>query len=401
MLSPPAQLSPLLGPPPAPGPLRSVHVIHHPVGAKAYIEPVVAALNAAGIAAELWIETKPAGQTALAQLQVPHRVLACDWAADPLRAWSMLHAFRAHVRALRPQVVHCHQTRGALLPLLAAGHERAPLAVYHNHGLPFAGAGWPLRWPLLWLEKLHARLADRLLFVSPSTLQLARDAGVVGVRQAELLGDGSIAGVAVDDFAPSAEARHQARRDWQLATGDVVFGFVGRPTARKGFGVLLRAWRRAQAAGQGGRMLLAGVSAADVAQFGGGEGVLALGYVTDMPRFWAACDVAVLPSRSEGLPTSLLEGAAAGCALLATAVPGNIDGLADRQTGLLVPPEDADALAAAMAELLGDGDLRARLGAAAQTRVREKFARERVLQELVAWYSQVLAETAPQRQPEG
>ncbi|MHB1109273.1 MAG: glycosyltransferase family 4 protein [Devosia sp.] len=78
----------------------------------------------------------------------------------------------------------------------------------------------------------------------------------------------------------------------------------------------------------------------------------------------ADADIMVLPSFEENLPMSIIEGMASGLAIVATPVGAVEDIVVDSETGLLVPPGDVDALAAALTRLVTDGDLRRRLGAA-------------------------------------
>jgi glycosyltransferase involved in cell wall biosynthesis len=86
---------------------------------------------------------------------------------------------------------------------------------------------------------------------------------------------------------------------------------------------------------------------------------------SDVPRLLQTADLFVFPSRTEGLPNSLLEAMAAGLPIVATNVPGNRDVLTDGKTGLLVPPCRPYQLAAAMLKLLQNKRLAERLGAAA------------------------------------
>jgi glycosyltransferase involved in cell wall biosynthesis len=110
-------------------------------------------------------------------------------------------------------------------------------------------------------------------------------------------------------------------------------------------------------------------------------------------RGWLAeSDLLVLPSRREGLPLALLEAMAFGCAVIATPVGCVPEVVEPDRSGLLVPPGDADALAAALARAIGDPALRARLGAAARTTVRERHAIEGYCEKLAALYREVLAE---------
>lgn len=102
------------------------------------------------------------------------------------------------------------------------------------------------------------------------------------------------------------------------------------------------------------------------------------------------CTVFVMPSISEGMPIALLEAMTYGRAIAASAVGGIPDVVTDDVEALLVPPTDTGALVAAIARLVGDGDLRRSLGEAARERV-EEFAPERVYGRYAALYEDLLA----------
>ena len=109
----------------------------------------------------------------------------------------------------------------------------------------------------------------------------------------------------------------------------------------------------------------------------------------EVQRLLAAADLFVHPSCcAEGLPSSILEAAAAGLAIVATPQGGTVEVIRSPAHGLLVPPGDAGALAQAMARLAADGPLRARLGAEARNLVAERFTWDRIAaaaeQELLA-----------------
>ena len=87
----------------------------------------------------------------------------------------------------------------------------------------------------------------------------------------------------------------------------------------------------------------------------------------------AAADILVLPSHSEGLAMSVLEGLAHGLAVVATPVGAHAEVIEQEKSGLFVPPGDTAALGAALARVVGDLSLRERLGPAARQRFLDRF----------------------------
>ena len=131
---------------------------------------------------------------------------------------------------------------------------------------------------------------------------------------------------------------------------------------------------------------------AQVKQLGLQGRVHFVGNVADMPHFLAQMDIIALPtlSRGEGCPVALLEAMACAKACIATDVPGSRDLIQDSVTGLLVPPEDPDALAGAIQRLAGDPDLRTRLGTAARQRVKAHYTIEQEVAAHEQLYREIL-----------
>jgi glycosyltransferase involved in cell wall biosynthesis/acetyltransferase-like isoleucine patch superfamily enzyme len=120
-----------------------------------------------------------------------------------------------------------------------------------------------------------------------------------------------------------------------------------------------------------------------------------VGSVADVPAFLAQLDVAVLSSRSEGMSNAILEYMAAGLPIVATAVGGTVHLLEDGVHGLLVPPGDPAALAAAIGRLLRDPALASRLGAAARRRAEECFSREAMVRRFESFYLDLKRRSGP------
>ena len=119
-----------------------------------------------------------------------------------------------------------------------------------------------------------------------------------------------------------------------------------------------------------------------------------LGYRTDIAEILSEIDLLVHPARQEPLGRVLLEAAASGCAILATDVGGTPEILSDNETALLVPPDDAEALATAIDRLAADEPLRRRLGTAAREDVVARFTIDAAAEGLTAAWQAAL-QSAP------
>jgi glycosyltransferase involved in cell wall biosynthesis len=116
-----------------------------------------------------------------------------------------------------------------------------------------------------------------------------------------------------------------------------------------------------------------------------------LGYRTDIDRLLGEIDLVVHSARQEPFGRGLLEAAAAGCPIIATAVGGTEEMLTHEQSALLVPADASEALASAMVRLYGDAALRKRLAAAAKSRVTSHFPIEKAARNLADLWRRAIA----------
>ena len=165
--------------------------------------------------------------------------------------------------------------------------------------------------------------------------------------------------------------------------------FVGALIKRKGVHHLLEVWRRL--ALKDAELVLVGTAhdeiQPDLAQFGGGN-VRLPGFVGRVEDCYRAATVHILPSECEGSAKCTYEAAACGLPQITTRESGDV--VQDGVNGLIIPPNDPDALAAAIERLYRDRDLGARLGAAGRQRVVENFTWEQFGERLLEAYRVVL-----------
>jgi glycosyltransferase involved in cell wall biosynthesis len=282
----------------------------------------------------------------------------------PARDLAAVRRLRALLAGTRPDAVHAHGLRAGALAALAArrrGAARPRLIVTVHNAAPQAGAAAAV---YRLLERLVARRADRVLCVSSDLEERMRGLGARGVARALVPAPPAAA-------APPGQPQIARLRAGLGAAGPdpvpIVLA-VARLAPQKGLGMLVEAagrWRDRDPApllvfaGDGPlrEMLARRAEAAGVA-------ARFLGHRDDVPALLAAADVVVLPSVWEGQPLILQETLRAGRPLVASLV-GGIPDLTGPDGALLVPPGDAAALGAAVASVLDDPALAARLGEAA------------------------------------
>jgi glycosyltransferase involved in cell wall biosynthesis len=171
-----------------------------------------------------------------------------------------------------------------------------------------------------------------------------------------------------------------------------VVGAVGRIAPQKGFDVFVRAL--ASLDGVTGVIVGDGAERESVetlaATLGASERVLIEGWHDDARSYLSTFDVYCLPSRFEGFPLAVVEAMLAGLPIVACDVGSVSEAIRNGETGLLVPPEDPVALAAAIRTLLEDRELAERLGAHARTLARQRFTAERMAHAYEDLYEEIL-----------
>lgn len=181
------------------------------------------------------------------------------------------------------------------------------------------------------------------------------------------------------DLGLSWEAARQAvRAELGLGPAEVAVFVIGRVAQVKGHEIALEAARRLkQEPGTVIRMFFAGQETnwgRELRDLDTEHAVTWLGRRDDVPRLLAAADICIQPSRSEGLPLALMEASSAGKAMIATQVGGVPEVIENHCNGLLIPPDDVDALVDAILLLVRNPELAQHFGAEARKRFDAQFS---------------------------
>jgi len=372
------------------GPPRLLYVVTEDWFFLSHRLPMARAAQAAGF--EVHVATNVAdGASAIAREGfVLHPVRFWRGRLSPAATIATVLALRRIHRAVAPDLVHHVALQPTILGSLAAiGRRVARVNAITGLGYAFISGSAKARVMRAVIGMLLRRLLDRdrsvALVQNPDDRDLLSGLGIAAERIVLIPGSG----VDVVALTPMPEP-----------PGDVTAAFVGRLLDDKGIRTLVAAHRLLRRKGMAIELLIAGtpdpanpasVSPAEAAAWGHEPGVTWLGHVDDIATVWARAHMAVLPSRREGLPKSLLEAAACGRPMVATDVPGCREVAIPNETGLLVPPDDADALAAAIERLARSPDLRARFGRAARRLAEERFAADAIGRAVLGLYLRLVA----------
>lgn len=311
--------------------------------------------------------------------------------ARPIRHLQVTRALTALYRSERPALVHHFTSNPVIYGTLAAQLAGAPAVVnaFPGLGTVFHSAHWDA--PLLraWLRIAYRRATrvanSRTIFQNRDDRDAFVRAGIVPEAHAVLI-RGS--GIDVEAFHPTPEP-----------AGVPTILYCGRMLWSKGLDELAAAARLLREWNVSCRIRLVGLldaqhrEAVPIARLRQWErdGLLTWdGRRDDMPAVFAAAHVVVLPSHREGVPRSLVEGAASGRPLVATDVAGCREVVAHEDNGLLVPLRDPRRLAEALARLIRNPDERRAFGRRGREIAVGQFAESSVIEATLEVYRQLL-----------
>ena len=311
-----------------------------------------------------------------------------------VRLWRFFHKHKI-------QIAHSTTPKAGLLSAVAAFLARVPIRLHTYTGQPWV--------TLTGFKRFFARVSD--IVIGHLNTKCYTDShgqrsfliaqSIIAPEKIDVIGLGSLAGIDTKRFERSrfsAAERATLRESLGIPEDAPVLLFVGRITVDKGIRELLWAFDHLKARGSAAHLVLVGrfdtesgventiLPTAVV----GNPAIHAVEYTHAPEAYMAIADVLCLPSYREGFGTVVIEAAAMGLPTIGSDIYGLSDAVLHDQTGLLVPPRDANALAECIDRLLSDTDLRERLGEAARHRVLEQFDAEAFNQEVAADYVMLL-----------
>lgn len=298
----------------------------------------------------------------------------------PAAPWAVARLVREH----QIDIIHTHLPWLEPIAIAAASIAGGTGLVFHEH----MRVGSTVIPP--WLQAPFARRADRIVAVSDS---VARDVvsrlravqnRVVTVHNAADIDR-------IDQASPS-----DLRGELGLPADTLLLGFAGRLIPLKGVRVAIEACAELRQTDPRVHLVVVGDGTLRLSlekqarALGIADAVHFVGTRRDVPGILKSVDVYVQPSLWEGLPMVVLEAMAAGVAVVATGVDGTPELVVDGETGLLVPPRDPGAFAAAISSLLSAPERRQAMGRAGRQRVEDHFTFAAAARKVESIYREVM-----------
>ena len=295
------------------------------------------------------------------------------------------------MRRWRPDIAHFYLPGPYLIGANVAIAARVPIKIMSRRSLSDYQRNWPL------VARLERRLHTRMDSVSGNSRAVVRQLIEEGIPEdkVRLIYNGI-------EVSPMLPDRSEARRSFGIDDDTLVGVVVANLIHYKGHRELVRGlshvepelttpWRILVAGRDHGiRAELEALAAAR----GISHRVEFLGEYSDVPRLLAAADFGLLTSREEGFSNVILEGMAAGLAMIVTDVGGNAEAVVHAETGFVVPPRDPKAIGDAILKLARDPEQRRRFGAAGRKRVEKEFSIEKCVKAHADLYEEMLGKSA-------
>ena len=321
--------------------------------------------------------------------RVRHLVREIDPAADVLALFGLYRL----LRRARPDVVHTHSSKAGILGRLAAAAARTPAVVHTFHGFGFhPGQSSLKRGFFIMLERLCAVFSGALVFVSKDNMETARAARIGSPARYRLIRSG----VRLANY-PARVSREGKRGELGLPAGALVVAAIGNAKPQKNPGDFIKAAARLLPSRPDARFVFVGggealdALRAEAAGLGLKDRCLFTGWREDSAEILAASDIFALTSMWEGLPRSLVEALKTGLPAVCYRADGVADILREGVNGFRVEKGDLDGFCAALARVMDDAALRARLAAGAAATELGEFDIDRMVRQQEELYLELLA----------
>lgn len=307
------------------------------------------------------------------------------------------------IKKERPDIIHTHTAKAGALGRLAAIFAGVPVKIHTFHGHVFDGYFNPFRARLfILIERFLALFTDKVITVS----NIVEDDIVNKLRIAKVAKSAVIPlGFELEKFLHCESQKGVFRKKMGLSDDASLIGIIGRLVPIKNHRMFLDVARIILDKNRKNNIKFLIIGDGELKDFLEGYAkklnlqnhVIFTGWVEDLASVYADLDIAALTSLNEGTPVSLIEAMASAKPVVATAVGGVRDLITEDKNGLLANSNDAEDFSKKLLILLDNNDIRLRFGICGREFVKEKYSKNRLINDIKNLYEECLKEKAHYR----
>lgn len=315
---------------------------------------------------------------------------------SPMRDIKSFAALYSIMRRERPDIVHTHTAKAGTLGRLAALCAGVPVKVHTFHGHVFDGYFSPMKARVfLLIEKFLALFTNKVVVVSElvkneivNTLKVTTESKCVVVPL----------GFDLSRFLECEKASGAFRKELGLGSDTVLVGIVGRLVPIKNHKMFLDVAKKIMTKNPGAKIRFVIIGDGECADGLKAQAksldlekhVIFTGWKRDLAAVYADLDIVALTSLNEGTPVSIIEAMASRKPVIATDVGGVGDLIVQGENGYLVKSGDAEGFADKLSDLIRNADKRASFGTSGRDHVRQKYSKERLVNDIESLYEECL-----------
>lgn len=320
----------------------------------------------------------------------------------------------------KPEMVHTHTPKAGLVGMIAAQLAGVPVRLHTVAGLPLMEATGMKRIVLNIVEKITYACAHQVYPNSKGLYDFILQNSYTSADKLKVIGEGSSNGIDTSYFSLEQiknEKQLQLKQQLNIQPNDFVFIFVGRLVSDKGINELVQAFQNLETRNQESeplisspkslvsskvpKLLLVGPLEAEldpleektIKEITTNPNIISVGFQKDVRPYFAIANALVFPSYREGFPNVVMQAGAMELPSVGSDINGCNEIITHGVNGLIVPPKDAEALAAAMEQLLNDEALYRELKKNARSIIAERYEQHVVWNALLTEYRMLLQES--------
>ncbi len=314
---------------------------------------------------------------------------------DLKAVWQLYKLFKKE----KPFIVHSHTPKAGTLSMLAAKLAGVPYRLHTIAGLPLVEATGSKRWLLNAVEKITYSCATRIYPNSFGLQDIILQNKFTTKNKLKVIANGSSNGIDTTYFNPQAyensDEIHKLKQELKIAEEDFVFVFMGRLVTDKGINELIVAFNKLCQEHQHIKLLLVGTYENDLdpllpetlRAIETNQHILSPGWVDDVRPYFAISDALTFPSYREGFPNVVMQAGAMELACIVTDINGCNEIVKHKETGLIIPVKDTEALYTAMSFILNHKTASKHMGVKCRAHIVSNFERKVVWEALLDEYN--------------